>query len=306
MKRLLLFLLGVLLLAGCGEPDMGHFKPGVVNRCRGYPGFLSRTGLGNRVGMDTRQRGYTGLRVLQQGSHRSWQHPSWDDAGHVGGMDRDKQGNMYLVTAPEVSLLDNPPKLQNRIYQVNHRSAEMQLWLELPGKPSLANPFGTMGIFYDCDTNSLYVSSVAESSPREVKGVIYQIDVATRQIVDQLKGVDAIGVGVFNGVQHKRLYFGSARSADVYSVALDVAGHFTTAVRREFSLAELPDGDTTRVRKFEFFPPQGQGASYIMRLKELEFGFRLPAENNLRKRMYLFRFEAVTDRWAFIETVPEG
>lgn len=304
--RLIFVLWFGLWLVGCNEPDMGSFKPGLTDTCRGYPEFLAQTGLGNRVALDTRQRGFTGLRVLQPESGRSWQHPSWGDAGHVGAMARDRQGNVYLTPAPEVSLAENPPELQNRIYQVDQQSAEMQLWLTLPGEPSLSNPFGAMGMFYDCDTDSLYVSSVAESSPREVKGVIYRINPDTKQIVGQLDAVDAIGVGVFNTSTHKRLYFGAARSSDVYSVALDVNGDFTADVQHEFALAGLPGGDTTSVRKFEFLPQRGKTNTYLMRLKELEFGFRLTTENNPRKKMYLFGYDEIKNNWQFIQTVREA
>nr|CAA6830136.1 MAG: Unknown protein [uncultured Thiotrichaceae bacterium] len=294
------------LLSGCNEPDMGSFTPGLTDTCRGYPQFLARTGLGSRVALDTRQRGFTGLRVLHPENGRSWQHPSWDDAGHVGAMARDRQGNVYLTPAPEVSLTENPPELQNRIYKVDYKSAEMQLWMTLPGEPSLSNPFGAMGMFYDCDTDSLYVSSVAESSPREVKGVIYRINPGTKEIVSQLDAVDAIGVGVFNTSDHKRLYFGSARSSDVYSAALDVNGDFTTDVKHEFALAGLPGGDTTNVRKFEFLPKRGEENVYLMRLKELEFGFRLTTENNPGKQMYIFRYDGIKNTWQFIQTVAEA
>ncbi|OQX02944.1 MAG: hypothetical protein BWK73_41040, partial [Thiothrix lacustris] len=94
----------------------------------------------------------------------------------------------------------------------------------------------------------------------------------------------------------KRLYWGAARSSDVYSVALDAKGHFTKDVRHEFALATLPEGNTTSVRKFEFAQRQGE---YVMLAKELEFGFRLLAENNLRKRTYRFRYAVGQDVWQF-------
>lgn len=293
------------LLASCGKADMGNFKPGVANACQAMPAFISKTGIGAQVAIDTQQRGYTGLRLLNVQSGQAWQHPSWDDAGHVGAFARDKSGNIYVAPTPEVSLAENPPALQNRIYKIDAQTGEMALWLELPAValPSLSNPFGVMGLFYDCDTDSLYASSLAGSTPKQANGRIYRIAVAEKQVVSQLEQTDVIGVGVFNGVNHKRLYFGSARSSDVFSVALDVKGDFTADVRPEFALATLPDGNTTSVRKFEFAERQGQ---FVMQAKELEFGFRLLAENNLRKRVYRFSYQPVQDSWQFVGAFPEG
>jgi hypothetical protein len=257
------------------------------------------------VAIDTQQRGYTGLRLLNPQTRKTWQHPTWDDAGHVGAFTRDKDGNIYVAPTPEVSLADNPPALQNRIYRIDAKSGEMALWLELPAValPSPANPFGTMGLFYDCDTSSLYASSLAGSEPRQAHGRIYRIEVASQQVKAQLEATDAIGVAVFNGVQHKRLYFGSARSSDVYSVALDAKGNFTADVRHETALATLPDGNSTSVRKIQF--GQDRQGQFLMQLKETEFGFRLLAENNPRKRTYNFVYQADKDQWQFMNTVPE-
>lgn len=303
-KVLGIIILGVLLSA-CGEPNMGNFKPGVANACQAMPAFISQTGIGQAVAIDTQQRGYTGLRLLNPQTRKTWQHPTWDDAGHVGAFTRDKDGNIYVAPTPEVSLADNPPALQNRIYKIDAKSGEMALWLELPAvaPPSPANPFGTMGLFYDCDTHSLYASSLAGSASRQAHGRIYRIEVASQQVQAQLEATDAIGVAVFNGVQHKRLYFGSARSSDVYSVALDAKGDFTQDVRHEFALATLPDGNSTSVRKLEFSAKSGQ---YVMQAKETEFGFRLLAENNPRKRLYQFTYDAGQDRWVFVGAQQEA
>lgn len=304
MYKLLLISVGF-TLAACSEPDMGKFTPGLTDSCRAMPAFIKNTGLGTQVAIDTQQQGYVGLRLVEPQTGKTWQHPTWDDAGHVGANTRDRQGNIYIVPTPEVSLAENPPELQNRIYRVDNQTGEMRLWLELPpaAQPSAANPFGAMGLFYDCDTDSLYASSLAGSSAQKVEGRLYQIKVATAKVVDQIEQVDAIGVGVFNGVPHKRLYFGSARSSDVYSLPLDAQGHFVNQPRHEFALAALPNGNTTSVRRFVFTKA---GSSYALQVRELEFGFRLLAENNLRRRYYNFNYQAEQDTWLFQTSLFEG
>ena len=307
MKVLKLAALALLiLLSGCGEPDTGNFKPGVTNACQAMPPFIAKTGLGAQVAIDTQQRGYTGLRLLQTQGGQTWQHPTWDDAGHVGAFARDRQGNIYVAPTPEVSLAENPPALQNRIYRVDGLTGEMALWLELPAvaPPSQSNPFGTMGLFYDCDTDSLYASSLAGSTAKQANGRIYRIEIASKNVVSQLESTDAIGVGVFNGATQKRLYWGAARSSDVYSVVLDAKGNFTADVRHETALATLPDGNSTSVRKISF--GQDRQGQFLMQLKETEFGFRLLAENNPRKRTYNFVYQADKDQWPFLGAAPES
>lgn len=305
MRKVSTLLLVGFLLNACGQPDRVPFKLGVANACQAMPAFINQTGIGAQVAIDTQQRGYMGLRLLNPQTRKTWQHPTWDDVGHVGAFTRDNAGNIYVAPTPEVSLANNPPALQNRIYKIDTKTGEMSLWLDLPAvaPPSLSNPFGTMGLFYDCDTDSLYASSLAGSEARQVHGRIYRIDLASQQVKAQLEAVDAIGIGVFNGIEHKRLYFGSARSSDVYSVALDAHGDFTPELRHEFALASLPEGNTTSVRKFEFVKKQEQ---YVMQLKETEFGFRLLAENNPRKRVYRFIYQSAQDRWEFKESGLEA
>jgi hypothetical protein len=287
-----------------------NFPTGVVNQCRQLPGFMHTTGLGAQVAIDTRQEGYMGIRLVNaQGKH--WQHPSWDDAGHVGAFDRDNKGNIYVAPSPDVSLEDNPPELQNRLYVIDAKTAEMHLFMELPADslPSTENPFGTMGMAFDCNTNSLYVSTLAGSTRQAINGKIFQIDPISKQIKSTLDVVDAIGVGVFNDKEQKRLYYGEARSSNVFSVLLDGKGGFIDDRRYEFSLATLKGGNTTSARKIQF-KKRGDNA-YWMIVKEMEFGFRLPAENNPYKNQYIFEYRKSAEHqssesfWKFLGVQQE-
>ncbi len=301
------YLLPLFLLSACqaDKPKLGNFPTGVVDTCRAYPAFMAKTGLGRQTAIDSRQRGFTGLRLQDMQTGKTWQHESWDDAGHVGAFERDRQGNIYIAPAPEVSLLENPPELQNRIYKIDSKTAEMQLFMKLPwaSPPSSSNPFGVLGLAYDCNTDSLYVSSVAGSGMKQELGRIYQIDVQKKKIVSQLDSVDAIGVSVFNTKKDKRLYYGSARSSNIFSVGLDANGSFyKTEPRYEFSLATLQGGNSTIAKKIRI-KEKAQGI-YTMTVKEMEFGFRLPAENNPFTNKYIFKYES-DDSWKFLGVQPE-
>lgn len=296
----LILILSGLSLSGCNDqPDMGNFRAGLTDSCRAQSPFVAKTGLAQPVAIDTRQRGYTGLQLLSIRDQKTWQHPSWGDAGFIGAFARDRHGNIFLAPTPNVSVSTETLTLSNTLYRIDAQSGEMAAFLELPAANPLSssNPFGIIGLYFDCDTDSLYVSSVAGSTAREVAGRIYQVDVANQKIVAQLDKTDAFGISTFNGMQHKRLYLSSARSADVYSVALDKNGSFTKDVRFEFSLTGLPGGDSSNIRKFEI--KRAKDGSYTMAAKEENFRFSLLASHNPVKRVYHFTYSTSDDRWDF-------
>lgn len=306
MKLITLLFMALFLLTGCGEQDMGQFRVGLTDSCRAQASFVVNTGLSQPVALDSRQRGYKGLRLVSMRTQKTWQHPSWDDLGHIGAFARDRQGHIYVVAVPNVSLsAELMAGLPNKLYRIDAVTGEMAFFMDLPAvaAPSTSNPFGIMGLFYDCDTDSLYVSSVAGSSSTAVNGRIYQVDVAGKKVVAQLAQTDALGIAVFNGPTHKRLYLGSARTPDIYSVALDATGGFSRDVRHEFSLSELPGGNTSNARKITI--QRDKQGTFLMKIKEQEFGFRLLAENNNNRRIYQFSFVQSQDQWAFQNAVPE-
>jgi hypothetical protein len=282
-----------------------NFKLGVVNNCRKVPNFVQSLNM-QQPAIDSKQQGHNGgllIRDIRNRNH-AWQHKSWEQSGFIGAFDRDNKGNIYVAPLPYVSLLKNPPEKQNQIYLIDHKSAQMSLYLKLPSEfePNSKNPFGSMGIFYDCETHSLYVSSVAGSLPKQEKGVIYQIDLNTNKIISSLKNTDAVGIGIFNTLKSKRLYFGSARKPYIYSIKLDQNGSFTGPKRYELSLSQIQGGDTTVAKKFVFKKVQNK---YQMTIKETEFGFRLMAENNLNRKKYHFQYSISADKWKFLQATHD-
>ena len=276
-----------------------QFKLGVVSNCRQIPQFIKQLNM-RQPAIDSKQQDHNGgLLIRDMSNNTTWQDKSWTKSGYLAAFERDNKGNMYVAPLPYVSLTLNPPEKQNQLYKIDTKSAKMDLFLKMPSPevPNNKNPFGTMGLFYDCDTNSLYVTSVAGSLPKQEKGVIYQIDLNTNKVVSQLNNVDAIGVGVFNTLKGKKLYFGSARKPHIYSIYLDEKGHFVGEKKYELSLSEIQGGNTTVAKKFVFSRSNNK---FIMTVKETEFGFRLLAENNLNKKKYHFQYRIADDKWIFL------
>ena len=272
-----------------------------VEDCRALPKFFDDMGIAHNPLVGTSFRSYVGFVVYDRnGSQQFIQHPSWREAGNLGGFINDSQGNFYVIPVPFVSVELNPPEKQTILYRIDSLTGEMAPVLTLPAvsPPSTTNPFGLMGLGLDCETNSLYVTSVAGSSATQELGRIFRIDLATMQVADQLEGVDAIGVGVFKGVGWKRLYYGAARAPLVFSVLLDEKGDFAGEPREEFSIASIPGIGNQRVRRINFLDVQE------MSVRSVEFNFSLRASGEIQSDMIIFDYDPTNEDWIVREVIP--
>jgi hypothetical protein len=300
-------------LAGRGPAAVANATPtpvavagpiGGVTACRQQPKFTVDIGFSRSALLSTADRTVKGLILYepqQSGAPRSYQHPSWSSAGYLGPNAMDKDGNIYVAPSPRVNLIDNPPAAQNTIHKVDTDTGEMTPFIALPSvrAPSLTNPYGVLGLAYDCDTHSLYATSVAGSSREEEAGRIYRIDLNTGKVASQLDNLDGIGLAVFNSPLGKRLYFGSARTQDVLSVALDGKGNFAGAPRVEFSLEGIGPEGNDKVRKITF-----ERASDMV-VSGTKFNYNLaPPPAQQRPTEYRYRYDPATDGWMLVDAAP--
>ena len=272
-----------------------------VEDCRRLPKFFENIGIGPNPLVGTSFRSYVGFVVYDRnGSKKYIQHYTWREAGNLGGFINDRQGNFYVIPVPFVSVELNPPEKQTILYRIDSISGIMAPVLTLPAAlpPSTTNPFGLMGLGLDCETNSLYVTSVAGSSAARELGRIFRIDLGSMQVADEYDGVDAIGVGVFKGVSGKRLYYGAARAPLVFSIALNEQGDFVGEPHEEFSVANVPGVGNQRVRRINFINPQE------MSIRSVEFNFSLRASNEVPSDLITFNYDPITDSWTAGKAMP--
>jgi len=283
-------------------PLPATYQTGIVTYCLRGPAFVAELGLESPA-IDTSQLLATGLVIREPYENgRYYQHETWDDAGSVGPFAYDRNGTVYLGPTPLASLQVNPTAEQNWIYQVDSQTAVMSQFLELPWPlpPSGGNPFGVTGLTHDCDTSSLYATSVAGSTAQEEVGSIYQIDLVNGEVVSQLENVDALGAGVYNGIDGKRLYYGLARSPEVHSIALDATtGQFIGESRLEFSLASQPGGSFDNAHRIQF---TNDGT---MIAKGVEFSYSLQVASDPQRNIYTFAYEPEDDSWRFLNVVQQ-
>ncbi len=283
-----------------GAAPGGGGPIGGVTACQVLPQFAAALGVGPRAMFGTSLQGVKGLAVLDPdaaGAGRSpvYQHPSWDDAGYLGPFVYDRRGDIYAAPVPLVSLADNPPAEQNRIVVIDSADQALTTFVELPSAqpPSGANPFGVIGLAYDCDGDRLYASSVAGSDAATERGRLWRIELPSGTATPVLDGLDPFGVALFRGRDGLRLYYGLARQPELYSLALDAAGAAVGAPRRELSLAELPAPTTDKIRRIRF----GDGPT--MALHAYDFGYSLQVASERVERVLLFDYDAAADRWTF-------
>lgn len=278
-------------------------KVGSVTDCRIQPPFTQKLGFGRTTLLSTAERTVKGLILIEPapngGQPRTYQDPSWTMGGYLGANAFDQNGNLYVAPSPRVNLIDNPPEKQNMIYKVDGETGKMTTFITLPAALpiTLRNPYGVMGLTYDCETGSLYASSVAGSTRNDMVGRVYKIDVNTGRVTSQLDNFDGIGVGVFNTAQGKRLYIGSARTQDVLSVALTPQGDIAGMPRIEFSLANLgPDGND-KARKISFDKANN------MLVNGTKFNYNLaPPAAQQRPMTYRYVYDAATQGWTYADS----
>jgi hypothetical protein len=136
------------------------------------------------------------------------------------------------------------------------------------------------------------------STPTEELGRIYHIDLETETILHQLENVDALGIGIFNGVDGKRLYIGSARQPQVSSIRLSETGDFLDQPRLEFPLSTISNIGNQRARRFDFNQPNQ------MSMRTIEFNYSLRIASQPRASIATFDYNPTNQSWIVREVAP--
>jgi hypothetical protein len=270
-------------------------QTGIVTGCTKSPTFVSSLGFSNQAALSTSEKRIKGLAIIEQGK-QPYQHPSWKAAGFLAPIQLSKNGDIYVAPAPTINVLDNPILEQNTLYKVDGKSQEMKPFAKLPSdeKPSDQNPFGLLGLAYDCETETVYASSIFGSTRINEVGKIFAVDENTGSVKSELKNVDAFGIAVYNSAKGKRLYYGLARFSEIWSVGLNETGDFLSDAKREFSFDGFgPRGDD-RARKLRF-QPNGE-----LSVSGIEFNINLIAPTEKQETVYRFRYDGVNDSFSFV------
>ncbi|MBI4671245.1 MAG: hypothetical protein HY741_06200 [Chloroflexi bacterium] len=260
-----------------------------VAPCAGQPKFLARLGFGKNVYYDTSELHRLVVLAPMPNSDAvsKYQNQSWVQAGYVDAFAVDRAGNIYLAPSPRTGPGIAALKPQNVLYKIDTRTGNLSEYLNLPGAADVSpeNPYGVLGLTYDCDTNSLYATTVTGSTAANQVGRIYRIDLQTNEIASQLDNVDAFGVATGVGTNGKRLYFGSVRDAKIRAVDLDAQGNFQGTAREVATV-----GDAQRAQRIAF-PSANE-----MLVQAVAFNF-----NNTeipQGALARFQYDPTADQWS--------
>jgi hypothetical protein len=268
--------------------------PKATVNCAGKPKFLKKLGFVGDITFATNEKGIRGLIMFGAPTANSdtplrYQHQTWSRAGFLDAFVMDRNGNLYLAPSPRTGLGVTEPKNQDQIFKLDTQDGALASYITLPSAApaSPENPYGVLGLAYDCDTNSLYATTVTGSTPAQQVGRIYHIDLNTGEIAGQRDNLDAYGVAV-RSAEGKQLIFGSPHDAQIRALDLDEEGNFQGEPRTIATLA-----DPQRAHKISF------ANENEMIVQAVEFSFTnvdIPQETETR-----FQYEAAADTWSLAQ-----
>jgi hypothetical protein len=298
--KYLIVITSLLFFGNCNPQE--EILTGVIGikDCKRLGSFTTNLGLNPQSSaFSTTEKKVQGVSLIDastpENNRLMYQDSSWSKFGSMGPLAIDEAGNVYLAPVPFVNVLDNKREDQNKIYIINAQTGVMSEMINLgaDAKKNMENPFGVMGLFYDCESQLLYVSSIAGSSRANENGCIYCLDVRQSPVVikDKFSHTDAIGVGVAYFNDKKRLFYGNSRDHHIYSVILKEDGTFTSSKRKEFTLSNIgPRGDDV-ARKIRF-SQEGE-----ILIQGVQFYYNLTAPTQKQESAYAFIYDVNKNEW---------
>jgi hypothetical protein len=281
----------------CKEKKV-DFQP---NDCKAQPAFIKNIGFDTkRSAFSTSEKGQKGIALLQlnspsdtfKGGKRFYQHPSWTVAGSMGPILLDPQGNCFVAPVPVINLIDNPIPKQNILFKINSQTGIMDKFLELPVIDSLGvtNPYGIVGLAYLCESNTIYISTIQGSTRQQEKGIIYSVNQGGN-IIDKIENTDAFGIGTAYVNDGRYIYYGSARTPDIYQISLTEEGKFNSKPTLAASLSNLGARGDDKARKIRF------DKTGKMEVFAIEFNYNLTAPTEKQETKFLFNWNEETKLW---------
>ena len=306
MKKILPILLVLLILASAGyfvlkdtatkeqKSELNSFKLeefGKVRSCSRLPSFLYRAGVKRPI-IDLTQLHYKGIAFYYGAGFKKVLHKKeWERYDALGTYTIDGFGNIYLAPTPFISIRPSTFNLQKAIYKIDSKSGELTRWMEIDDiKPNATNPYGIMSIVYDCDSSTLIASSLDESNYKAQKGVVYQINPKTDDIINRVESFDALTVNILHSKNSKYLITGSARDNSVYAFSFKGDKIMPTPHK----LFELPN-PMLRVRKIKIMDKNR------LKLEAIKFNYSLVAETNKKQRTeYIATYNPINSTWNIV------
>jgi hypothetical protein len=250
----------------------------------------------------TTQVGYKGVVLLDINTNKIYQDSTWHKYGNMGPLALDALGNVYVAPVPMVNVLDNKREQQNRIYTINAQTGKMNLLLELDKDTNgtKANPYGVVGLFYDCNSKLLYATSIYGSTASKQLGKIYCINPITKKILWRVVGIDAMGIAIGNFNKKPTLFVGSLKSNSIISYTLTPKGINAASKKTILSLVNLgPRGDD-KPKKIRI-TIKGE-----LLITAFPFYYNLTAPTDKQETIYTYNYNTTTQKWTLVNQEDKG
>jgi hypothetical protein len=246
------------------------------------PIFLQRLKVPQPIAIDLSQHEYKGLAFLYgKRFQKSIHSKEWEKYGNLSTYTLDNNGNLYLIPMPFISIKKDTFELQKNIYRVDSQNGHIGIWKHFDDiKPNDTNPYGLISIDYDNDDNIIFASAIDESTYQEQKGVIYLLNIKTKNVIQKVSGFDALSIKYFKDTNgNKYLFAGSARDSGLYLFGFK-NGKLTY---KSTKLLDIPN-PTQHIRKIKII------AKNMLELQTIKFSYSLIARstgNKLDREYYI-------------------
>ncbi len=226
--------------------------------CAQLPQFVKNLGFTTNAIIDTSDKRVPGFRIIDPNTQplKVKHETEWEQAGFLGAPIIDNAGDIYVAPAPHLNQTLNPPERQNTIYRVRGADGKMEVFATIPQDQDVTegfgNPYGILAMAFDCQTKSLYVSTIAGSNSTQERGHIVRIQISTGKITSQIDAVDAFAVEVGREGLKGRLYFGKTREPSIWSVQIDQHGDLIGKPKRELNYGTALQDAYGRAKRISF------------------------------------------------------
>ena len=263
----------------------------IQKTCARPPQFLQKLKIPQPVIIDLSQKRFKGIALLYGKDFQQVLHlKQWEQYEHFSTYCVDKKGNVYLVPTPFISIRPTTFNLQKNIYKLDTKSGKISIFMHLDDVyPSANNPYGINAITYDCDDETLWVAAIDESNYQRQKGVIYHINLDTKEILQKVEGFDVLSMTILRSKKGKYLLVGSARDNGLY--AFSIQNGMLSHVPQK--LLELPSANE-HIRKIKIKNKNS------IELQSIPFSYTLIAQTAKDDRThYNVSWNLLSQSWVF-------
>jgi hypothetical protein len=266
---------------------LGEFN--TKQACGRPPRFLQEAGIKQPVVIDLSQQRFKGIAFHYGKKMDKTFHPKeWEYFESFGTYTLDEQGNLYLAPMPYISITPNTFELQKNIYKLDSTSGKISIFMHLDDVlPNANNPYGIYTLVYDCEDKSLWVGAIDETDYQNQKGVIYHIDLKTKQILQRNEGFDGLTLNLLQTAKAKYLLAGSATDSGLYAYTIKNK----TLSSNPIKLLELPNPNE-HIRKIKI------KANNHLQLQAIPFSYTLIAQTTKQYRViYDAKWDNALSQW---------